>query len=530
VEVTSGELIGSQKKSAWQKFKAWVAGLFSGKTKEEFKDPDNISKLEGFPKPKDGPIEAIEEKTIIDKRPEIEYESKKQEIDKKIGQPKEAKEKGKLFSYATPIEVEEEITVEKPADKQESRPEFKPESLSYDQIPPKQEKIVASNFLDQSTNINMDKVIHEEGQVKGRAKKEVKKGLWQRLMDWLANLFQKKEKDKIDMPLPPAPLPEKTKPADKEEAPVKPDLYQKFQSDKKEEKYEAKPEPNLVAPAPMPEAPLPPKPDIKKEFVPEELQREQKINELPPKDFDVPPPPKPAATISEQPTPDKKNEDQEEEKLSRPMGFNGEQVNWEVNLIPEEAQEKEVPVSKILILVASVITAIGLVFGGWIWANYYYNTITVTIGKVDQEIADLQTQIAEYGDVQDKAESLQQQIENVELLLEKHVYWSEFFNQLEMYTNSDVYYKNMTADINGNITLAAVTDDYESVIRQLYVFREADDFVTDVTISNIARQESDDAPSANQETEETEVAVNNEEAVDFTVNLTINPSLFYFLN
>ena len=204
-------------------------------------------------------------------------------------------------------------------------------------------------------------------------------------------------------------------------------------------------------------------------------------------------------------------------------------MDWEVNLIPEDALEKEIPLSKILYLVMSLIISCALVFGGWLWANYYYNTISITINEISSEITIKNAEIGQYRQLQKDVSALRQTIGNVQGLLDKHVYWSEVFNKLEEYTVSGVYFKSMTADINGSVALSAVGKDYETAVRQLFVFDKASDFVTDITISNIVfAQESAASVIAPSSEEIIAPAINGEESVAFTVNLSILPSIFYY--
>ncbi|MDP2685377.1 MAG: hypothetical protein Q8P20_10195, partial [bacterium] len=642
IEVSSADHKESDKKtSVWKKFTLWLSGLFGGKKKEiaEFKDPDKISGLDGFPKPKDSKIEVIEEKKIFDyKDQKIEYRSKLDEIDKKIGQPQQPKEKDTLISYATPVEVQEEINIIKEEPKKPIQPIYHPKEIRYDHKPEKQSNIVASNFLEEKTNIKTD-----IGSLKKdiqKQDKESKESWMKKLLNWLSGLFSKEKlpKDikeveekksekpyikeekiekKVDLPSAPKPqqdsiipkenfqeieenkhdkqpdkqkkiiasnfLEEKTniktdigslkkdlqinigeakeswikkfinwvkgifskdksekvikkveekkseQPYIKEEkidVPIAPKMHEEIITPKehvqeiKEPVQDKKvdfmhpapvvPLPPLVPPPPIYKTPLPPP-------APEKPQLDESIQELPDK-------PKNDVLGEE-----KKGVEKISDKLSRPIGINGDQMNWEVNLIPEESKEKEIPISKILVLVMSVIIAVGVVFGGWLWANYYYNTISVTISEVDAEIANIQSQVAQYENIQDDAKELQQKIENVSLLLEKHIYWSEFFNKLEFYTLSKVYFNSMSADVNGTITLTAVSDTYENAIKQLYIFEDANDFVNSVTISNVSKSLTTKIIEEGDDNIDDQLS-SEIEKVNFNVNLTINPALFYYIN
>ncbi len=521
----------SKNLSIWQRISNWFSFLFGGsKNKKEFKDPDKISNLDGFPKPKDGPIEAIETKEVVtEKKPSFEYDSV-ENIDKKIGQPQKPKEKDLLLSYATPMEVEEELELKKEAVLPKEEPKYEPDKLKYDNDVPKPDKIVANNFISSKNTINIDKVISED-EAKDIFKKQKKGKNWiKSFLDWLAGLFKRNKKEEIKL------MSEVDKKIAEEKA--KPFIRE---VDKKE--ISSKEGEHVIFNKPV------------------DLQTNSKINfidnttkssiseiPLPPAPISVahqepslPPPPAANAKETVSPNnsvplppspPEEKKEDEFE--MSKPISIDNDEnsLNWEVNLIPVEAQEKEIPVSKILILIMVVIISCGLVFGGWLWTNYYYNTISVTISEVDAKIANIESHIAKYDNVEEDAKVLQQKIQNINLLLEKHIYWAEFFNKLEFYTLSEVYYTTMSADINGTITLMATTNNYENAIKQLFIFKEADDFVTNVTISDIKKiNANEEAVAGTTPTGTTTTGLNADvDTVNFNISLKIDPNLFYYIN
>lgn len=195
-------------------------------------------------------------------------------------------------------------------------------------------------------------------------------------------------------------------------------------------------------------------------------------------------------------------------------------LNWEVNLVPEEALEQEISISRVLSLITYAIIAAGLVFGGWFWAHWYYNSITTSINKISNDITLADIQIRSYQTLQEDITALRQQIDDVQTLLDKHVYWSSIFTQIERYTSPDVYYQSMTADVNGSIRLTAVGKNYDAAIKQLMVLESADEFVTSVMVSDIAFQ----GPTETLAT----TAASIDPPVTFSITLTITPQIFYF--
>jgi hypothetical protein len=113
-------------------------------------------------------------------------------------------------------------------------------------------------------------------------------------------------------------------------------------------------------------------------------------------------------------------------------------------------------------------------------------------------------------------------------MLEKHVSWSQLFTKLERYTLPEVYYKSLSADVNGTVTLSASAKDYETAIKQLYIYQQAPDFVGSATISGITFVGRSTAASAAPLTElPTETQTDLKETVSFSITLSVIPGIFY---
>lgn len=68
-------------------------------------------------------------------------------------------------------------------------------------------------------------------------------------------------------------------------------------------------------------------------------------------------------------------------------------------------------------------------------------------------------------------------------VLDRHVYWSNFFLFLEQNTLKNVYYKSFSGDVSGNYILPAVTDDVRAISFQSKYF-SADRRTSAVSISD----------------------------------------------
>ncbi len=212
-----------------------------------------------------------------------------------------------------------------------------------------------------------------------------------------------------------------------------------------------------------------------------------------------------------------------EESISKIPG-----LDWEVNLVPEEALEHEIPVTKILYLALAFIVSVSCVFGGWLAANWYFNQKIQELNSINSEISALDASIRSYKNLQDEVKSLNTSLNNVKTMLEKHVSWSQLFTKLERYTLPEVYYKSLSADVNGTVTLSASAKDYETAIKQLYIYQQASDFVDSATISGITFAGRSTAAGVAPLTRlPAETQTDPKETVNFGITLSVIPSIFY---
>lgn len=96
-------------------------------------------------------------------------------------------------------------------------------------------------------------------------------------------------------------------------------------------------------------------------------------------------------------------------------------------------------------------------------------------------------------------------------VLDKHIYWSNFFLFLEDNTLKNVYFKNFSGDIGGSYVLPAVTDDVRAVSYQSRYF-SSDRRTNNVSISDEQIGEGGLSSSSG--------------LVDFNINLTLNSRVF----
>lgn len=207
---------------------------------------------------------------------------------------------------------------------------------------------------------------------------------------------------------------------------------------------------------------------------------------------------------------------------SKPFG-----IDWEVNLVPEEVIEHEIPLSKILILIIVVVVSCGIVLGGWFAANWQYNNKTKQIDELNNQIAQADSTIHGFKQLQDNVKATNDLFTSVKTMLDKHVYWTKLFSNLEHYTLPQVYYLGMAADVNGTISLTARAKNYETAIKQLYVYQQAKDFVSKANISGISFVSASTTKATTEITGQPAPAATQLEEVSFSISLTVLPEIFY---
>ena len=184
-----------------------------------------------------------------------------------------------------------------------------------------------------------------------------------------------------------------------------------------------------------------------------------------------------------------------------------------VDLIPAEMSHyPELELSKKLVVNGLVLLAVILVIGAaYLGITWYQLKVNNELKTVETEITQLKMQISVYENQKEAAVVMQKKLELVRGLLNQHLYWTKFFDRLEKYTINEVYYTNFSMAGTDNLVLSAVGKDYESVAKQLMVFENASDFVTEVKI---------DAASADLDEDGEYIQVN------FNINLVLAPAVF----
>lgn len=204
-----------------------------------------------------------------------------------------------------------------------------------------------------------------------------------------------------------------------------------------------------------------------------------------------------------------------------------------VNLIPSNLSVSSGPHlrGKLVGLAAVAVASVLVVVGLQQWVRWYEVQIGTQVKATEAQITQLTAAIAGYEQYRLEGEVLQAQIKTVESALARHLYWTKIFEKLEQYTIPEVYFTNFAASVDGNLTLAAVGKDYQSVARQLVAFQGAKDFVASVTITSASADYDQLPPGVVAELRKAAppgavVANQAIAATHFQVSLTLLPDVF----
>ncbi len=148
---------------------------------------------------------------------------------------------------------------------------------------------------------------------------------------------------------------------------------------------------------------------------------------------------------------------------------------------------------KFFIMFSSFALIAIILFSIYILIAWYQSSVINRIDNIKKKIDETQSKISVYEEQKDEIIKLQTKFEMIDYLLQNHIYNTNFLDALEKYTLTNVYYKTLNADIHGNVSISAMTDNFESIAKQLIVFQQAEDFIEFVEIkSAIFNGSSDD--------------------------------------
>lgn len=143
------------------------------------------------------------------------------------------------------------------------------------------------------------------------------------------------------------------------------------------------------------------------------------------------------------------------------------------------------------------------------WANYEEERVRATEAKfssISKEIKDMRTE-------SDEILAFKQRSDIAYALLDKHVYWTNFFNWLEKNTLSSVNYLSFAGGVDGAYQLQATTKTYRDISWQARVMLQ-NPAVLSVKVDSGTTQKGEGEEKIEAE------------AVNFVLDLQVDPQLF----
>ncbi|RJQ35408.1 hypothetical protein C4566_00610 [Candidatus Parcubacteria bacterium] len=233
--------------------------------------------------------------------------------------------------------------------------------------------------------------------------------------------------------------------------------------------------------------------------------------------------PKPEPEV---PQPEKKDKEKKEEKKKakkpekdqdKNLGFHEPEARVKskfmsegggVDLIPTSVKVRSWRQISNLILLSLIgsVVIVGIFYGSLFIQE---RNIKANQANRDRQISDLEVEILKFEAFNQTIDVLGKNIKMTHEALNKHIHWINFFELLEKYTVSDVYYHGFAAGNDGALTLSATGGSYDSVAKQLKLLQqdEAKEFVQSVAISGAQMGGS---------------------GVEFSMVLVLNPDIFYY--
>lgn len=187
-------------------------------------------------------------------------------------------------------------------------------------------------------------------------------------------------------------------------------------------------------------------------------------------------------------------------------------VTIKTNLIKSEGVTYFDWKEKIKVLIINVILTLIILGTGYGYLDYKEKGINQKSSALLAEIETLKGKVGEAEAEVKIVDEFQKKVKIVSDLLDKHIYWTNFFNFLEKNMLSDVYLEsNFEGRVDGTFNLISNGDSFTTITNQSRVIREND------KVLNVAVKSGKAKSGDGQKSQE----------VEFSLNLDVDPSLFY---
>lgn len=196
----------------------------------------------------------------------------------------------------------------------------------------------------------------------------------------------------------------------------------------------------------------------------------------------------------------------------------------ELNLVPGREKKRATPHRRLIQLGFVALGAVGVVLVAWGIAYYMQFQSEQTVEDVSDEVAALTAEIASLSDVAEREQEISAQASAVQTALEDQHYWSKFLDVLEETVIHNVYWKDLTADPGGAVTMQGVSATYADMIDQVDVLRDHP-MISSVEIKSATVGGEGDIEDAGETQAETQVSP---EETQFSLSLTFDSTLIQY--
>ncbi len=207
---------------------------------------------------------------------------------------------------------------------------------------------------------------------------------------------------------------------------------------------------------------------------------------------------------------DKKKDDSKKADRDVPKYSKSE---YDVNLIPREMiAQRELAVPR-RITASSIIMLIGIVVGvlSYLGALAFHKSIFSKADALAVQISSVDAAITQQQALLKDASQLQERLQSIGALLDNHMYWTQFFENLEEVTHEDVYFAGFSMAGTESLSLSGYAPSYSVVAEQLVALQQADEFIAKAVINSAQA-------TAGEEVEDF--------TVSFRVDLMLVPGIF----
>lgn len=219
-------------------------------------------------------------------------------------------------------------------------------------------------------------------------------------------------------------------------------------------------------------------------------------------------------------TPKKKEENKEEE-----FGLGV----LDVDLIKGEKQKVLNWSKYVAFIFLAIVAASVLALEAYWLISWWENQENKRAVEIEKNIEDLRAEIKQLESDYKVLTQFKTKADMLDDLLANHPYWTKFFNWIERRTLSNVSWESFSADLSGSYSLKAEAKTFADISWQVRSFLD-DDLVKSVSVNSGSgglREEIREIPGMFDEEENPITETYLESSVEFSLELEIDPKLFY---